>query len=165
MAQDRHKFSSALDSIGVDQPAWAKVASIDAAKHHANRVGRPALIRPSCVLSGVMMSAESSEETFECNLSAAADFPPLPPVVILKLILGEQEIDVDAAAHRRELLVHAVGERVKSAAVHFGDATLVLPPLSLPEGNVAPSKDIAPRVALALDISGPFNMQIIRQPV
>ncbi|KZV74009.1 carbamoyl-phosphate synthase [Peniophora sp. CONT] len=165
MAEDRHKFSSVLDTIGVDQPAWAEVTSVDAAKQFADRVGYPVLIRPSYVLSGAAMNVVSSEETLEHKLSAAADVSPLHPVVISKFILGAQEIDVDAVAHQGKLIVHAVSEHVESAGVHSGDATLVLPPVSLPESDMARIKDITERVASAFDISGPFNMQIIRQPV
>lgn len=162
-AEDRHKFSSILDSIGVDQPEWTEVTSVDAAKEFARRVGYPVLIRPSYVLSGAAMNVVHEEAALDYNLSAAADVSPLHPVVLTKFIDNAQEIDVDAVAHKGRLLVHAVSEHVENAGVHSGDATLVLPPFSLSESEMARLKEIAQKVAAAFEISGPFNMQIIRK--
>ncbi|CCL99200.1 uncharacterized protein FIBRA_01215 [Fibroporia radiculosa] len=162
-AEDRHKFSSILDSIGVDQPQWAEVSSVNAAKAFAQKVGYPVLIRPSYVLSGAAMNVVYEESALEYNLSAAASVSPLHPVVITKFIDGAQEIDVDAVAHQGKLLLHAVSEHVENAGVHSGDATLVLPPFSLTEHDMTRLKEIAEKVAIAFDISGPFNMQVIRK--
>jgi len=162
-AEDRHKFSSILDSIGVDQPEWVEVTTVDAAKEFADRVGYPVLIRPSYVLSGAAMSVVYEESTLDHKLSAAASVSPLHPVVITKFIDNAQEIDVDAVAHNGKLLVHAVSEHVENAGVHSGDATLVLPPFSLYDDDMARLKEIAQKVAAAFEISGPFNMQIIRK--
>ena len=109
------------------------------------------------------MNIVYSEETLEHNLSAAADVSPLHPVVITKFIDDAQEIDVDAVAHKGKLLVHAVSEHLEQAGVHSGDATLVLPPFSLTERDMSRVKEIAEKVARALEISGPYNMQIIRK--
>ncbi|KII95699.1 hypothetical protein PLICRDRAFT_150562 [Plicaturopsis crispa FD-325 SS-3] len=163
-AEDRHKFSSVLDSIGVDQPEWTEVTTLDAAKAFANKVSYPVLIRPSYVLSGAAMNVVYEEAALEYNLSAAASVSPLHPVVITKFIDNAQEIDVDAVAHNGQLLVHAVSEHVENAGVHSGDATLVLPPFSLDKSDMARLKEIAEKVAVAFEISGPFNMQIIRKP-
>ncbi|CAE6383684.1 unnamed protein product [Rhizoctonia solani] len=163
MAEDRHKFSGVLDKVGIDQPEWAEVSSLEAAKEFANRVSYPVLIRPSYVLSGAAMNVVYEESTLEHHLSAAASVSPLHPVVITKFIDGAQEIDVDAVAHKGKLLIHAVSEHVENAGVHSGDATLVLPPFSIPESDMARLKEIAEKVAQAFEISGPFNMQIIRQ--
>ncbi|CAE6341763.1 unnamed protein product [Rhizoctonia solani] len=163
MAEDRHKFSGVLDNIGVDQPEWTEVTSLEAAKEFANSVSYPVLIRPSYVLSGAAMNVVYEESTLEHHLSAAASVSPLHPVVITKFIDEAQEIDVDAVAHKGKLLIHAVSEHVENAGVHSGDATLVLPPFSLPESDMARLKEIAEKVAQAFEISGPFNMQIIRQ--
>lgn len=162
-AEDRHKFSSVLDSIDVDQPDWTEATSLDAAKAFAAKVGYPVLIRPSYVLSGAAMNVVYEEAALEYNLSAAASVSPLHPVVITKFIDDAQEIDVDAVAHQGKLLVHAVSEHVENAGVHSGDATLVLPPFSLTEKDLARLKTIAEKVAQAFQISGPFNMQIIRK--
>ncbi|KAF5316937.1 hypothetical protein D9611_003993 [Ephemerocybe angulata] len=162
-AEDRHKFSSILDSIGVDQPEWTEASSLEAAKEFANKVTYPVLIRPSYVLSGAAMNVVYEESELEYNLSAAASVSPLHPVVITKFIDGAQEIDVDAVAHQGKLLIHAVSEHVENAGVHSGDATLVLPPFSLPAKDMERLKEIAEKVAAGFDISGPFNMQIIRK--
>ncbi|KZS88276.1 carbamoyl-phosphate synthase [Sistotremastrum niveocremeum HHB9708] len=161
-AEDRHKFSAVLDKIGVDQPSWIEVTSVEAAKAFADDVGYPVLIRPSYVLSGAAMNVVYEESTLEYNLSAAASVSPDHPVVITKFIDNAQEIDVDAVAHKGQLLIHAVSEHVENAGVHSGDATLVLPPFSLPESDMVRLKTIAQEVAKAFEISGPFNMQIIR---
>ena len=163
-AEDRHKFSSILDAAGVDQPAWTEAASLDAAKAFANQVGYPVLIRPSYVLSGAAMNVVWDESELDQKLSAAADVSPLHPVVISQFIDNAQEIDVDAVAHEGKLLVHAVSEHVENAGVHSGDATLVLPPFSLSGTDLDRLKEIAQKVAKAFNISGPFNMQIIRKP-
>ncbi|KAF8161268.1 carbamoyl-phosphate synthase [Crassisporium funariophilum] len=162
-AEDRHKFSSVLDRIGVDQPEWTEATSLEAAKAFANKVSYPVLIRPSYVLSGAAMNVVYEESALEYNLSAAASVSPLHPVVITKFIDDAQEIDVDAVAHNGKLLVHAVSEHVENAGVHSGDATLVLPPYTLPLEDMARLKTIAEKVAEAFEISGPFNMQIIRK--
>jgi carbamoyl-phosphate synthase large subunit len=123
----------------------------------------PVLIRPSYVLSGAAMNVVHEESALEYNLSAAASVSPLHPVVITKFLQGAQEIDVDAVAHQGKLIVHAISEHVENAGVHSGDATLVLPPVYLSEREKERLKEIARKVARAFEISGPFNMQIIRQ--
>ncbi|WFD42754.1 carbamoyl-phosphate synthase (glutamine-hydrolyzing) [Malassezia psittaci] len=162
-AEDRHKFSSILDSIGVDQPDWVEVTDVAKAKEFANRVSYPVLVRPSYVLSGAAMNVIWDESTLEHNLTAAAEVNTDYPVVLTKFIPNAQEIDVDAVAHQGKLIVHAVSQHVENAGVHSGDATLVLPPFSVSDQDMARMKDIAERVAKAFEISGPFNMQIIRK--
>ncbi|PSR73762.1 hypothetical protein PHLCEN_2v10406 [Hermanssonia centrifuga] len=163
-AEDRHKFSSILDSVGVDQPEWTEVTSLEAAKEFASRVSYPVLIRPSYVLSGAAMNVVFEESDLEYNLSAAASVSPLHPVVITKFIDNAQEIDVDAVAYKGKLLIHAISEHVEPAGVHSGDATLVLPPVSLGNEDMVRLKEIAEKVAAAFEISGPYNMQVIRKP-
>ncbi|KAG2336161.1 glutathione synthetase ATP-binding domain-like protein, partial [Suillus weaverae] len=136
-AEDRHKFSSVLDSIGVDQPEWCEVMNLGAAKDFAQKVGYPVLICLSYVLSGTARNVVYKEYSLEYNLSAAASISPLHPVVITKFIDNAQEIDVNAVAHKGKLLIHAVSEHVENAGVHSGDATLVLPPFSLTEMDMA----------------------------
>ncbi|GAA5980761.1 hypothetical protein JCM10908_001769 [Rhodotorula pacifica] len=162
-AEDRHKFSAILDQSGVDQPDWIEASSVESAKEFANRVGYPVLVRPSYVLSGAAMNVVWDESTLEHSLTAAAEVSSEYPTVITKFIDGAQEIDIDAVAHKGELLVHAVSEHVENAGVHSGDATLVLPPFSLVDDDMARLKVIAQKVAKAFNISGPFNMQIIRK--
>ena len=110
------------------------------------------------------MNVVYEESALEYNLSAAASVSPLHPVVITKFIDNAQEIDVDAVAHKGKLLLHAISEHVENAGVHSGDATLVLPPFSLADDEMLRLKQIAEKVAAAFEISGPYNMQVIRKP-
>jgi len=162
-AEDRHKFSQILDSIGVDQPAWNELTSVAEARVFAEQVGYPVLVRPSYVLSGAAMSVIRSEHELENKLSNASSVSPDHPVVITKFIDGAMEIDVDAVASKGELILHAVSEHVENAGVHSGDATLILPPVTLDESIMARVKEIAEKVAKAWKITGPFNMQIIKE--
>lgn len=161
-AEDRHKFSQILDSISVDQPAWKELTSVADAESFANEVGYPVLVRPSYVLSGAAMSVIRSEDELKDKLVTASAVSPDHPVVITKFIEGAEEIDVDAVASAGRLILHAVSEHVEPAGVHSGDATLVLPPANLDENILARVKEIAEKVAKAWNITGPFNMQIIK---
>ena len=161
-AEDRHKFSSILDQIGVDQPDWKELTSVAEARAFAEKVGYPVLVRPSYVLSGAAMSVIRGEEELQRKLENAANVSPDHPVVITKFIEGAMEIDVDGVASNGELVVHAVSEHVEAAGVHSGDATLVLPPVTLSDQTMANVKVIAEKVAKAWNITGPFNMQIIK---
>ncbi|KAJ5105568.1 hypothetical protein NUU61_002915 [Penicillium alfredii] len=152
-AEDRHKFSQILDSIGVDQPAWKELTSVAEAERFAESVGYPVLVRPSYVLSGAAMNVIYSVDELKEKLLNASAVSPDHPVVITKFIEGAQEIDVDAVASGGKLLLHAVSEHVEPAGVHSGDATLSI------MGRV---KEIAEKVANAWNITGPFNMQIIK---
>ncbi|KAK6463132.1 multifunctional pyrimidine synthesis protein CAD [Scheffersomyces coipomensis] len=161
-AEDRHKFSQILDSINVDQPQWKELTSIAEAEIFANEVGYPVLVRPSYVLSGAAMSVINSKDELDSKLSNAAKVSQEHPVVISKFIQGAQEIDIDAVASQGQVLVHAVSEHVENAGVHSGDATLVLPPQALSPIIMERLKTIADKVAEAWKITGPFNMQIIK---
>lgn len=161
-AEDRHKFSQILDSIGVDQPAWKELSSVAEAEKFAESVGYPVLVRPSYVLSGAAMNVIQSPAELKQKLLNASAVSPDHPVVITKFVDGAQEIDVDAVASNGKLLVHAVSEHVEPAGVHSGDATLVLPPASLDESVTDRVRVIAQKVAKAWNITGPFNMQIIK---
>ncbi|KAK6458914.1 multifunctional pyrimidine synthesis protein CAD [Scheffersomyces xylosifermentans] len=161
-AEDRHKFSQILDSIGVDQPQWKELTSLEEAETFANEVGYPVLVRPSYVLSGAAMSVINTQAELASKLSNAAKVSQDHPVVISKFIQGAQEIDIDAVANDGQVLVHAVSEHVENAGVHSGDATLVLPPQDLSPVILNRLKVIADKVAEAWKISGPFNMQIIK---
>ncbi|KAK4201304.1 putative carbamoyl-phosphate synthase arginine-specific large chain [Triangularia verruculosa] len=161
-AEDRQKFSEILDSIGVDQPAWKELTSVEAAEKFAQDVGYPVLVRPSYVLSGAAMTVIRSQEDLKDKLEAASEVSPDHPVVITKFIEGAREIDVDGVASKGELIIHAISEHVEQAGVHSGDATLVLPPANLDQDTMDRVKEIAQKVAKAWNITGPFNMQIIR---
>lgn len=164
-AEDRHKFSSILDSIGVDQPAWKELTSYEEAQKFAESVGYPVLVRPSYVLSGAAMTVIRSESELRSKLTAASNVSPDHPVVITQYIDGAQEIDCDAVASGGKVLVHAVSEHIENAGVHSGDATLVLPPVHLDDRIKERVKEIADKVAKAWNITGPFNMQIIKEHV
>ncbi|KAI1003571.1 Carbamoyl-phosphate synthase arginine-specific large chain [Podosphaera aphanis] len=161
-AEDRQKFSETLDGIGIDQPAWKELLSVSDAEEFARQVGFPVLFRPSYVLSGAAMTVIHSENDLKDKLEAASKVSPDHPVVVSKFIEGAEEIDVDAVAHNGKLIIHAISEHVEQAGVHSGDATLVLPPVSLDHITIARVKEIASKVAKAWQITGPFNMQIIK---
>ncbi|KUI66126.1 Carbamoyl-phosphate synthase arginine-specific large chain [Cytospora mali] len=161
-AEDRQKFSAILDSIGLDQPAWKELTSVQAAEEFADQVGYPVLVRPSYVLSGAAMTVIHSKDELKDKLEAASSVSPDHPVVISKFIEGAQELDVDGVASEGKLIVHAISEHVEQAGVHSGDATLVLPPASLDDKILGRVKEIAEKVAKAWKITGPFNMQIIK---
>ncbi|KAI9048220.1 hypothetical protein LZ554_008015 [Drepanopeziza brunnea f. sp. 'monogermtubi'] len=161
-AEDRQKFSEILDSIGVDQPAWKELTSVADAEIFAEEVSYPVLVRPSYVLSGAAMTVIRSRDELKDKLEAASNVSPDHPVVISKFIEGAEEIDVDAVGANGKLIVHAVSQHVEEAGVHSGDATLVLPPVSLDQGTMDRVKEIAVKVAKAWSITGPFNMQIIK---
>ncbi|KAF4555747.1 Carbamoyl-phosphate synthase arginine-specific large chain [Elsinoe fawcettii] len=163
-AEDRHKFSQILDSIGVDQPKWKELTSYEDAKSFAESVGYPVLVRPSYVLSGAAMTVIRSEGELQEKLTAAANVSPDHPVVITQFIEGAREIDVDAVASSGKVIVHAVSEHVENAGVHSGDASLVLPPVNTSKEIQDRVKEIADKVAEAWSITGPFNMQIIHEP-
>lgn len=161
-AEDRHKFSQILDSIGVDQPAWKELSSVAEAEKFADDVGYPVLVRPSYVLSGAAMSVIRSKDELMEKLVSASAVSPDHPVVITKFIEGAEEIDVDAVGSGGKLILHAVSEHVEAAGVHSGDATLVLPPANIEQPIMDRVKEIAQKVAKAWSITGPFNMQIIK---
>ncbi|CAG8496260.1 3840_t:CDS:2, partial [Acaulospora colombiana] len=164
-AEDRFKFSQVLDQIGVDQPEWKELSSAEEAEAFADSVGYPVLVRPSYVLSGAAMNVCHTHEALHKNLLEATSVSPLHPVVITKFISPAAEIDVDAVAHKGKLLIHAVSEHVENAGVHSGDATLVLPPRDIDDETMARLKEIAQKVASAFEITGPFNMQVIKKDV
>lgn len=162
-AEDRHKFSQILDSIGIDQPSWKELTCVDDARAFAKTVGFPVLVRPSYVLSGAAMSVIRSEAELQDKLTSAANVSPDHPVVITKFIEGAREIDIDAVASDGKLLVHAISEHAENAGVHSGDATLILPPVDLDRQTLDRLKEIGEKVAEAWKITGPYNMQIIKE--
>ncbi len=160
-AEDRHKFSKLLDDLGIDQPEWKELTSIEAAKQFSKNVGFPVLIRPSYVLSGAAMSVASTDEELEKFLKKASDISSDHPVVISKFIENAKEIEIDAVAQEGELLVFAISEHVENAGVHSGDATMVLPPQRTYLETTRRIKKIARQLAQRLKINGPFNMQFV----
>ena len=160
-AEDRKKFSSLLDDLGVDQPRWNELTSIDDIYRFVDEVGYPLLIRPSYVLSGAAMNVVSNQEQLEHFLQLAADVSKEHPVVVSEFIEQAKEIELDAVADKGEMVAYAISEHVEFAGVHSGDATIVFPPQKLYVETIRRVKKISREIAKALDISGPFNMQFL----
>lgn len=160
-AEDRHKFSGLLDTLGVDQPEWQEFADLSAAEKFAESVGYPVIVRPSYVLSGAAMAVVHSSSDLEAYLDQAAAVSKEAPVVISKFEQGAKEIEFDGVAQNGRILLYAISEHVENAGVHSGDATIVLPPQRVNLATMRQLKDIAKKVAKGLRISGPFNIQIL----
>ncbi len=158
-AEDRAKFSSMLNRIGVDQPEWSALTSMDDINKFIDRVGFPVLVRPSYVLSGAAMNVCSNREELERFLQLAANVSAEHPVVVSKFIENAKEIDFDAVAKDGEIIAYAISEHIEFAGVHSGDATLQFPPQKLYIETVRRIKRISRQIAKELHISGPFNCQ------
>ena len=163
MAEDRNKFSALLDRLGIEQPEWRELTSLESARAFAAEAGYPVLIRPSYVLSGAAMNVAWDDGSLEQFLSLAADVSPEHPVVISKFVENSKEIEIDAAARRGEILFHAITEHIENAGVHSGDATVVLPAQRLYIETIRKIRKISTQIARALDITGPFNIQFLAQ--
>lgn len=160
-AEDRHKFSSMLDRIGVDQPRWKELTSLDDIKGFVNEVGYPVLIRPSYVLSGAAMNVCSNDQELENFLSLAAEVSKKHPVVVTEFVENAKEIEIDAVANKGEIVMYAISEHVEFAGVHSGDATIQFPAQRLYIETVRRIKKVARKIAKELQISGPFNIQFL----
>ena len=162
-AEDRNKFSALLDRLGIEQPEWKELTDLPSARAFAEQAGYPVLIRPSYVLSGAAMNVAWNDESLETFLGLAADVSAEHPVVISKFVENSKEIEIDAVARRGEILFHAITEHIENAGVHSGDATVVLPAQRLYLQTVRKIRSISSRIAKALDITGPFNIQFLAQ--
>lgn len=160
-AENRFKFSRMLDRKGILQPRWKELTNLQSAIDFCEEVGYPCLVRPSYVLSGAAMNVAYSNQDLETYLNAASLVSKDHPVVISKFLTEAKEIDVDAVALDGEIMCMAVSEHVENAGVHSGDATLVTPPQDLNKETLVKIKEIARDIAGLLDVSGPFNMQLI----
>jgi len=160
-AEDRNKFSALCDASGIDQPRWQMLTSTQEALDFCKEVGYPCLVRPSYVLSGAAMNVAYSEDELTGYLGEAAEVSRDKPVVVSKFIEDGREIDVDAVAQGGRLLLHSVSEHVENAGVHSGDATLLLPQQTLSAEQVEKIDEITRKMAAALKVTGPFNMQLI----
>lgn len=160
-AENRYKFSRMLDRLGVDQPEWKELTSIDEAKSFCNRVSYPVLVRPSYVLSGAAMNTVYSEHDLKNYLALAAEVSKDHPVVITKYIENAKEIEMDAVARNGTMIGHFVSEHVENAGVHSGDATLILPPQDLDPETVRKIEDATRKIGDALNVTGPYNIQFI----
>lgn len=160
-AENRHKFSSLLDKLGIDQPRWKEMTSMAEISEFINKVGFPVLIRPSYVLSGAAMNVVSNNEELEHFLKLAARVSKQYPVVVSEFIEQAKEIEIDAVAKDGELFSYAISEHVEFAGVHSGDATMVFPPQKIYFETVRRIKKIARQLASSLEITGPFNIQFL----
>ncbi|NUP07098.1 MAG: carbamoyl-phosphate synthase (glutamine-hydrolyzing) large subunit [Polyangiaceae bacterium] len=162
MAEDRNKFSALLDRLGIDQPKWDHVVDASCAAESVAKLGGfPVLVRPSYVLSGASMSVAHEPNELERILARAKAISPEHPVVISKFEVHAREIEIDAVGDRGELVLSAISEHIEDAGVHSGDATLVLPPQTLSLPTLRRVRRIAAKIAKALDITGPFNIQLL----
>ncbi|MCS3000664.1 carbamoyl-phosphate synthase (glutamine-hydrolyzing) large subunit [Bacteroides thetaiotaomicron] len=160
-AEDREKFSAMLDRIGVDQPRWRELTSLEDINEFVDEVGFPVLVRPSYVLSGAAMNVCSNQEELERFLKLAANVSKKHPVVVSQFIEHAKEVEMDAVAQNGEIIAYAISEHIEFAGVHSGDATIQFPPQKLYVETVRRIKRISREIAKALNISGPFNIQYL----
>ena len=160
-AEDRHKFSAMLDELGIDQPAWRELTSMDDIHSFIEDVGYPVLVRPSYVLSGAAMNVCSNDEELERFLQLAANVSKEHPVVVSAFIQNAKEIEWDSVAQDGEIKLYAISEHIEFAGVHSGDATIQFPPQKLYVETIRRIKKISSKIAKALHISGPFNIQYL----
>jgi carbamoyl-phosphate synthase large subunit len=160
-AENRQKFSALLNELGIDQPAWQHVTTIENARQFANAIGYPVVIRPSYILSGAAMNLAYDDLSLHKYLLQAADISPDHPVVISKFIQDAKELEIDGVADQGQIVIEAINEHIENAGVHSGDATLVLPPQNLYLETIRRTKKITQKIARALNITGPFNIQFI----
>lgn len=160
-AEDREKFSAMLNRIGVDQPEWSALTSIDDVNAFIDKVGFPVLVRPSYVLSGAAMNVCSNQDELERFLKLAANVSHKHPVVISKFLQHAKEVEMDAVAREGEIVAYAISEHIEFAGVHSGDATIQFPAQKLYVETVRRIKKISGQIARELKISGPFNIQFL----
>jgi len=160
-AEDRHKFSSMLDDLKIDQPRWQELRSLGDITEFVKNVGFPVLVRPSYVLSGAAMNVCSNQEELEEFLELATEVSHEHPVVVSEFIENAKEIEIDAVANKGDIVIYAISEHVEFAGVHSGDATIQFPPQKIYVETVRRIKQIARQIAKSLNISGPFNIQFL----
>ena len=160
-AENRDKFSAMLDKLGIDQPAWRALTSMDDIKEFISEVGYPVLVRPSYVLSGAAMNVCYDDDQLERFLNMATEVSKDFPVVVSQFMQDTKEIEFDAVADKGEIVEYAVSEHVEYAGVHSGDATMIFPAQHIYFSTVRQIKKIARRIAAELNISGPFNIQFL----
>ena len=160
-AEDREKFSEMLGRIGVDQPEWSALTSMEDIASFIKKVGFPVLVRPSYVLSGAAMNVCSNQEELERFLKLAANVSKKHPVVVSRFMEHAKEVEMDAVAKNGEIVAYAISEHIEFAGVHSGDATIQFPPQKLYVETVRRIKKISKKIAHELQISGPFNIQFL----
>jgi len=161
LAEDRSKFSALLDRLGIPQPEWSKLTTIEDAERFAEEIGYPVLIRPSYVLSGYAMRVARNRRELRDYLELAAKVSPEHPVVISKFVEGAKEVEVDGVADGEDTLIGAIIEHIEQAGVHSGDAVMSIPPQTLSSSTIKTIEDYTRAIAKALKIKGPFNIQYL----
>jgi carbamoyl-phosphate synthase large subunit len=160
-AEDRHKFSNLLDTLGIRQPEWASFTNLQELQAFVERVGYPVLVRPSYVLSGSAMKVCYNQEQLEQYTREAAAVSPEYPVTVSKFFQKVKEVELDAVAQRGDVKSFVISEHIENAGVHSGDATIVLPPQTVNEETRARIEEVGRAIARALEITGPFNIQFL----
>ncbi len=160
-AEDRHKFSALLDRLDIDQPRWLELSSMEEIFRFADEVGFPLLVRPSYVLSGAAMNVVSNREELLHFLTLASKVSKQHPVVVSQFITEAKELEMDAVASNGEIIVYAISEHIEFAGVHSGDATIMFPPQKVYVETIRRIKRISRKIAKALKITGPFNIQFL----
>jgi carbamoyl-phosphate synthase large subunit len=160
-AEDRAKFGSMLDRLGIPQPSWRRASTLKACKRFSNEFGYPVIVRPSYVLSGSSMRVADDEKQLEAYLALAARVSEDHPVVISKFLQDAREVEVDGVSDGTNVLLSPVMEHIENAGIHSGDATISIPSKTLPKSTVERVSDYSRRIAAGLGIRGPFNIQFL----
>jgi len=160
-AENRHKFSEILDELGIDQPRWKELSSLEAVHTFVDEVGFPVLIRPSYVLSGAAMNVVSNTHELDAFLKLAKEVSPDYPVVVSEFVQGAKEIELDAVCQNGEIVDYAISEHVEFAGVHSGDATMYYPPQKVYIETIRQMRKVAAKIAKKFEISGPMNIQFL----
>ena len=160
-AENRGKFSSMLDQLGIDQPKWSALTSMDDVSKFIDEVGYPVLVRPSYVLSGAAMNVCHNDEELKRFLAAASEVSKEYPVVISQFMTETNEIEFDGVAQCGEIVEYGISEHVEYAGVHSGDATMTFPAQQISFATMRQIKKISRAIAKELNISGPFNIQYL----
>jgi carbamoyl-phosphate synthase large subunit len=161
LAEDRSKFSELLDKLGIPQPSWSRLASIEGAKLFAEKIGYPVIVRPSYVLSGSAMRVAYDEAALDNFLKLAAKVSRDHPVVISKFVEGAKEVEADGVSDGETCLIGAIIEHIENAGVHSGDATMTIPPQTLSAEILKKVEDATHKIVKALRIKGPYNIQYL----
>jgi len=160
-AENRGKFSAMLDQLGIDQPKWSALTSMEDVKKFIDEVGYPVLVRPSYVLSGAAMNVCYSDEELGRFLAAASEVSKEYPVVVSQFMQETNEVEFDGVAHNGEVVEYGISEHVEYAGVHSGDATMVFPAQQISFATIRQIKKVSRAIAKELNISGPFNIQYL----
>ena len=160
-AENRGKFSAMLDKLGIDQPKWSALTSMEDVQKFIDEVGYPVLVRPSYVLSGAAMNVCHDDEELRRFLEAASEVSKEYPVVISQFMTETNEIEFDGVAQNGEVVEYGISEHVEYAGVHSGDATMTFPAQQISFATARQIKKISRAIAKELNISGPFNIQYL----